>query len=189
MKTFLAALSLAVLISSASAATPLENVSAIAASLGTPMTLEAPLKLATPPASTAPLKSAVIAPNTSGSVSGYAWVTGNGFMNCSGGPNGSGWMSGWINLRADVNVTTADGASGTVSVNGTAYVSGSCQNGSGFVAGNAMLNGSGALYKAGRYVGSASLSGSAFINQYASGSFVWINQNVYLSGRYDQTAQ
>ncbi len=104
-------------------------------------------------------------------------------MNCSGG-----MRNGWINLRADVSVTTDDGGTAQFPVTGTVFLSGSCQGDSGFVNGNAMLNGSGPLYKAGRYVGSASLSGNAFINQYVSGSFAWISQNVYLSGSYSESA-
>jgi hypothetical protein len=182
----LLSLSLAVLASAASAA-PLENAAAIAVRLGAPSALPAPLVVAAPTPSTKPMKSALKVQGSSGPISGYVSVSGNGYLPCSG-PNGSGMMSGWINLRADVNVTTADGAAGSVPVSGTAFVSGSCQSGSGLVSGSAMLNGSGAIYKAGRYAGTAQLSGSLFINQYVSGGFAWINQSAYLSGTYNQTA-
>ena len=188
---------LALLASAAFAATPLENAAAVAAQLGASVAFE-PATIATPAARPAPEAAAKPAAPTpvkisaltgaSGSVSSYATASGNGSMNCSGGQRGGGMMSGWINLRADVSVTTDDGATAQVPVTGTAYLSGSCQNGGGFVNGSAMLNGSGSLYKAGRYVGSVSLSGNSFINQYVNGPFVWITQSVYLSGYYNESA-
>ena len=181
--------------SAASAATPLENAAEIAARLGAAAT--EPAVITTPasqPAAKTEKSAAAAIVNisnlsgASGSVSGYASATGSGSMSCSGGPLGSGWMNGWINLRADVSVTTDDGASARLPVTGTAFLSGSCRNGSGFVNGNATMNGSGSLYKAGRYVGTVSLSGNALINQYVTGPFVWITQSVFLSGRYDESA-
>lgn len=182
--------------SAAFAASPLENAASIAAQLGVSVSA-APATIAAPPAQAAAAAAKPAAPaavkiaallGASGSVSGYATASGNGSMNCSGGPRGGGMMSGWINLRADVSVTTDDGANAQVPVTGTVYLSGSCQNGGGFVNGNAMMNGSGSLYKAGRYVGTVSLSGNSFINQYVNGPFAWISQSVYLSGSYSESA-
>lgn len=193
---------LILLASAASAATPLENASAVAAALGASVSAPEAAAIAAPAgapfaAAPTPAKPASAAPGAvkiasltgaSGSVSGYASATGNGTMNCSGGPAGSGWMSGWINLSAQVSVTTDDGASAQFPVSGTVFLSGSCQRGSGFVSGSAQLNGSGSLYKAGRYAGTVSLSGNPFINQYVTGPFAWITQNVYLSGTYSESA-
>lgn len=195
MKTLLAA-SLVLIASIASYATPLENAAALAASLGVKVApaalpaVEAPrasavvLRAEAAPAKTVAATSTLTAP-ASGPLSGYINVTGNGSLMCSGGPRGSGWMNGWVNLSANVQVTTNDGASGYVYMTGSAFLSGSCQNGGGFVNGNALISGSGALYKAGKYVGTASLSSNAFINQYVSGGFAWINQSVYVTGRFD----
>ena len=187
---------LVVLASAASATTPLENASALAQQLGgSPIAIPTAASIATPAA--APVARAAAVPadasaaavkisalaGGSGSISGYASATGNGSMNCNGG-----WMNGWINLTAYVNVTTEDGANAQFPASGMAFLSGSCQNNGGFVSGNAMMNGSGSLYKAGRYVGAVNLSGSAFINQYVNAPFAWINQNVYLSGSYNENA-
>jgi hypothetical protein len=172
---------LVALASAASAATPLENALAVAAQLGASVSAPAAASIATPAAS-ASVVSAIA--GKSGSISGYATANGSGSMNCNGG-----MMSGWINLAANVSVTADDGATAQFPVNGTVFLSGSCTNGSGgFVSGNASLNGSGSLYKAGRYVGSVSLSGNAFINQYVNGPFAWITQSVYLSGNYNESS-
>jgi hypothetical protein len=187
---------LAVLASAASATTPLENASALAEQLGgSPIAIPAAASIATPPsAPVAPAAAAALAAASaasvkisaltggSGSISGYASATGNGSMNCNGS-----WMNGWANLTAYVSVTTEDGANAQFPVSGMAFLSGTCQNNVGFVSGSAMMNGSGSLYKAGRYVGSVNLSGNAFINQYVNAPFAWINQNVYLSGSYNET--
>jgi hypothetical protein len=185
---------LVLLASAASAAAPLETAAAIAAQLGAPVAVSPAAEIASPaakpapadpkaPSVAAPIKISSLA-GSSGSISGNVSVSGNGPMNCLGGR-----MSAWINLRADVSVTTDDGATAQFPVTGTVYLSGSCQRGSGgFVNGNVQLNGSGSLVKAGRSVGTVSLSGNAFINQYVTGTFAWINQNVSLSGSYSESA-
>jgi hypothetical protein len=181
---------LVLLASAASAATPLEKAAAIAEQLGmtaapAAAAIAAPaMRPASAAAASSPAVKIAVLAGASGSISGYASATGSGSMMCSGG-----MMSGWINLTANVSVTTDDGATAQFPVNGTAYLSGSCANGSGgFVSGSAYMNGSGALYKAGRYVGNASLSGNAFVNQYVNGPFAWITQSVYLSGSYNESA-
>src|ERR1700737_2246412 len=87
--------------SAAFAATPLENAAAIAAQLGATVSFE-PATIAAPAAQPAAAKSAAPAAvkiaelaGASGSVSGYATASGNGSMNCSGGPRGGGMISGW----------------------------------------------------------------------------------------------
>jgi len=178
-------LPLALLAASASAATPLENASALAARLGVTVPAESLPRVETPRAVLASQTPARRSEPRSGSISAYVNVTGSGMLTCSS-PRG-GWLSGWINLRSDVRVTTQDGASGIVPVTGMVYLSGSCQGSGGFVSGSTMISGSGALYKDGRYAGTASLSGNAFINQYVS-NFAWINQSVYVSGRFESAA-
>jgi hypothetical protein len=185
---------LVLLASAAFAATPIENAVAIAAQLGAPISAPPAAAIDSPAArpAAASAKAVVVAAPTaklslltgsSGSISGDAAASGSGPINCVGGR-----MSAWINLRADVSVTTDDGAAAQFPVRGTVFLSGSCQRGAGFASGSAQLNGSGPLIKAGRSVGTASLSGSAFINQYVTGSFIWVNQNVSLSGSYSETA-
>jgi len=191
--TKLLASCLLALASAASAATPLENASSIAAQLG--VKLPAAEAIATPAAAPAARRVAAQAvaktatvkisslTGGSGSVSGYVNASGNGSMNCVGS-----MISGWVNLTAQVSVTTDDGATANFPVNGNVYLSGTCQGNGGFVNGNAMMSGSGALYKAGRYVGTVNLSGNSFINQYVNAPFAWINQSVYLSGSYSESA-
>jgi hypothetical protein len=180
MKIILA-LTFASVASVASAATPLDGATRLAASLaGAPLEW-APPRVAEPTAKM--LSSDVPAPGA-GAIAGYAWISGTGFLSCVGQHN-SGWMSGWINLRGDVWVTAADGASGNVPVSGSVIVTGSCSNGSGYVAGNAAISGTGTLYKDGRAVRTASLSGYAWINRFVTAPFASFSENVYLTGRID----
>lgn len=179
-------LSLAVLLaSSVSAGTPLQNAALLAAEIGAPT----PASFEAPRAPVARETEFVRVPAwaaASGPVSGTAWLTGNGFMNCSASGNGMGWMSGWVNMRGDARVSTTSGATGSVPAQGTVFVSGSCSNGSGYVSGSGYISGTGTLYKDGRPVGSASLGGNLFLHQYASGNYLWANQYVLLNGRYDE---
>lgn len=180
----LLALPFALASSSVFATAPLDRAATLAAQLGAPIADSALRAPATPP--TKPLSAQKDASEAaSGPISGYASVSGSGSVNCSGGANGDGWMSAWVTLRGDVHVSTNDGASGRVPVSGSVHLSGSCRRGSGSVSGNASLSGSGTLYKNGRPAGRAQMSGSVFISQYVSGSFLWINQSVYLSGHFD----
>jgi hypothetical protein len=184
---------LVALASAASAATPLENAALIAAQLGAKVS--APEAIKTPAAAPAARPAAVrlaVSPaavkttalaGTSGSISGYVNASGNGSMMCNGS-----MMSGWINLTANVSVTTDDGANAQFPVSGNVYLSGSCQGNGGFVSGSAMMTGYGSLYKAGRYVGTVNLSGNSFISQYVNAPFAWINQSVYVSGYYTENA-
>ncbi|MDX6768251.1 MAG: hypothetical protein SF051_01855 [Elusimicrobiota bacterium] len=188
MKTLSAVFALVVAVpSSAGVALPAaDRVAALAAQAG----------LALPPAAAfeapafAPVKGAAVrvsaaAPAaTSGWVSGSGYVRGNGSLHCSEWNGGHGNMSGWIRFDGDVPVNGPDGSRGTVRVDGTAHVSGSCRNGSGHVSGSVSLSGSGTLYKDGRPVGRASVSGHAFVSQFVNGPFAWFNEHVTVSGPF-----
>src|SRR6185503_9479887 len=132
--TKLLASCLVVLASAASAATPLESASSIAAQLG--VKLPAPQAVATPASAPAARKAAAVKLSTltggSGSISGYVNVSGNGSMMCNGT-----MISGWVNLTANVSVTTDDGANAQFPVTGNVFLNGTCQGNGGFVSGSA----------------------------------------------------
>lgn len=134
----------------------------------------------------APLPVPPPAVSVSAPLSADGYVSGSGNISCSG-PRGSGMRSGWITLQGNVNVRTSDGATGTVAVGGSVFVNGSCSNDSGFVNGSGTVSGSSPVYgRDGKYAGRAELSGTVFVNQYASGFYVWVNnQHVSFSGRVD----
>ncbi len=157
---------LVLLASASAAATPLESAAAIAVQLGVPVAQ--------------PMAAATFT-RASGSIYTTATAKGSGLLECYGSPTGQGW----IDLSAEGRFTTDDGASAQFPITGKVFLSGPCRLG--FVHGNAWMNGSGALYKNGRAVGAVSLSGVVFIDQYVTDTFVWITQDVFLSGRYDET--
>lgn len=178
MRTLLASC-LVLFAAAAAEADLLENAAAIAARLGAIVAVPEAAAIASPSAQ--PLAAAAAFVRTSGSIYTTATATGSGPLECYGSPTGHGW----IDLRAEARVTTADGASAQFPVTGSVLLDGPCRLG--FVTGNTWMNGSGTLYKDGRPVGTVSLSGAIFINQYVTGTFVWVAQDVFLSGRYDET--
>ena len=173
----LLAASLFFLASPALAATPLQHAVAIAAEIG------AGAPAAVTPVVSVPVTAPLAPPRTnavsSGWASGSGWVMGNAFMNCSAPPNGSGWMNGNANLNGTIPVNGPDGTSGNISVSGFVWLSGSCSNNQGFVSGSTTLNGWGTLY--GR---DGKAAGTGFVNQYVTGSFVFINQYASVSGNF-----
>lgn len=160
----------------------------IASQIGTPLPAGAPV--ATVPVASA---KAVATPGpraaASGSVSGTGMLSGSGYMRCNAPQNGSGWMSGGINLSAQMPIYGPDGAYGTIPVSGYVFLNGSCRNGSGFVSGSAQVTGYGALYaRDGRRAGTVRLNGTVFVNQYVS-EFAWINQFTTVTGWFTEDPQ
>jgi hypothetical protein len=154
----------------------------IASQIGAPLPVSAPAVVV--PVAVAKEAAPVRAAASSGYVSATGFLSGNGYLQCSAPRGGSGWMSGSVNLTAQMPVNGPDGAYGTVPVSGYVYLTGSCQNGSGFVSGSASVNGYGTLYtREGKRAGTVQLNGSVFVSQYASG-FVWINQYATVSGYF-----
>ena len=157
----------------------------IASQIGAPLpqgvpAVEAPVAISAPALAAPAANVSVI----SSYVSASGNLSGNGYLHCSAPQNGSGWMSGSINLSAQMLVNGPDGARGTIPVSGYAYLTGSCQNGAGFVSGSVSVTGYGTLYsREGNRAGTVSLNGSVFVSQYASG-FVWINQYATVSGYF-----
>ncbi|MDP3542852.1 MAG: hypothetical protein Q8T11_10355 [Elusimicrobiota bacterium] len=157
----------------------------IASQIGAPVAFDA-APVVVPPAKAVVISAAPRAGTlASGYVSASGTVSGSGYLHCSAPQNGSGWMSGSVNLSGSLPVNGPDGARGSVPVSGHVYLTGSCQNGGGFVSGSAFLQGSGSLYgRDGRLAGTVRLDGSVFISQYASSSFLWVNQFTTLSGYF-----
>jgi len=154
----------------------------IASQIGAPLPAGAPAVAV--PVAVAKAVPAVSAAGSSGYVSATGTLSGSGFMQCNAPRNGSGWMSGWVNLSSQMSVNGPDGAHGTVPVSGTVYLTGSCQNGSGFVSGSASVSCYGTLYaRDGKRAGSVQLNGNVFVNQFVSG-FAWINQYANVSGYF-----
>jgi len=179
----LLAASLVLIAAPAFAATPLQRAAVIAAELGTVLPAVTTPEVAVP--ATLPVKAPRTAAAASGWANGFGWVTGNASMNCSAPPNGSGWMNGNANLNGSIPVNGPDGTSGNISVSGFVWLSGSCSNNQGFVSGSSMVDGWGTLYgRDGKPAGTARVSGTVFINEYAFGSFIWINQSVSVSGNF-----
>jgi hypothetical protein len=178
MKTLSAALALVVAVPcSAGTLLPAERVAAIAAAA-----FEAP--------AFAPVKARAAAavkadePVRAGSASGSGWVNGSGWLNCSShDPQRPGWFSGWIRLDGDIRVYGPDGTVGSVRVDGSIHVSGSCTNGSGFAHGSGRVDGRGYLYKDGRPVGMADVSGTVFLNRYVHGH-AFFTEHVSVSGQF-----
>lgn len=184
MRTLCAALVLAVAVpsSAGSALNAPERVAALAAAAG----LSPAAPQATPvfaPVTARPSRRLGLAA-ASGPVSGTGYVTGSGFLNCSSqDPRQPGYFSGWVRLTGSIPVSGPDGASGSIPMEGSAFVSGSCSNGGGFATGSASLSGSGRLYKDGRAVGRADVSGHVFLNRYVSG-YAWFNEYISVNGRF-----
>jgi hypothetical protein len=176
---------LVLLASAASAATPLEKVSAIADSIGAPAPAEAPALPAVP--ATAPLaRSAAPAP-ASLPISANVYVKGTSWLDCLENPAhiGVGSMAGDIQVRGEASVTAPDGSTGVIRVEGTTWVRGTCQNGTGFVRGDVELSGSGPLMKDGRITGTAHLSGKLVIDQIAASTYLSVGTSVPLTGTVD----
>lgn len=186
MKTLSALLALVVAVpcSAASALAPAERVAAIAASAGLALpgacAFEAP-RFA--PVKSADLRRAAQSPVNSGSAYGTGWVNGSGWLHCSGANNQPGWFSGWIRLDGDIRVNGPDGTTGNIRVDGSVHVSGSCRDGAGFAGGSGRVSGSGYLYKDGRPVGRADVSGTVFLNRYVHGH-AWFNEHVSVNGYF-----
>lgn len=173
MKNFLAA-SLILLASAAAAATPLENAVDLAARLGVQTQTPAPASaIETPSSAFAPRTEAPL----SDTFSVFAYVSGGNMLFCSGG-----WFNGSVHLRGSVAVRTKSGATGNIPVDGTYFAQGSCRQGSGYLSGGATVDGAGTLYKDGRPVGSARVSGRLSFSRYVSGSYLQIDENVFFSG-------
>lgn len=183
MKTLLAALVLAAAPAAALDAT--QRVNAIAASAGLVLPVPAePLVFAPVKAVRVPVRVAVSADAVgSGSAYGSGFVNGSGWLHCSSRDNHPGWFSGFVNLDGDVRVTGPDGTAGNVRVSGMISVSGSCSNGGGFANGSGTVSGSGYLYKDGRSVGRADMSGHVFLNRYVSG-YAYFSEYVSLNGYF-----
>lgn len=179
----LLAASLVLLAAPAFAATPLARAAVIASELGVSLPAATAPELAMP--ATLPVKAPRADAVSSGWASGNGWVTGNAFMNCSAPPNGSGWMNGNASLNGNVTVNGPEGTSGNINISGFVWLSGSCQNNQGYVSGSTTLDGWGTLYgRDGKPAGTARVSGTVFINQFIFGSFLFINQNVSVSGNF-----
>lgn len=160
----------------------LATAALIASQIGAPLPADAPVVVVPVAVARQTAPSAPIAQSSYVSASGY--LSGSAYMSCNAPQNSSGWMSGTVNLTAQMQVTGPDGARGTVPVSGYAFLSGSCQNGAGFVSGSASVRGVGTMYgRDGRRAGTVSLDGSVFVHQYVSG-FAWINQYATLSGYF-----
>jgi hypothetical protein len=185
MKTLSAALALVLAVPCSAALPAADRVAALAVQAG--LTLPAAAAFEAPVF--APIKGAAVrhaAPRAAalaGPVSGSGYVRGSGSVHCSSWNGGHGNLSGWVRFDGDIPVTGPDGARGSVRVDGTAYVSGSCTNGSGHVMGSTTVTGSGTLYKDGAAVGRANVSGHLFVTQFVHGSYVWFNEYVTVSGQ------
>lgn len=158
------------------------HVAAIAAQLGTvvPDSVPVPAMPRTVPI-TATRRDVV----ASGPASGNGWVSGSAYMSCTAPNGGSGWMNGSVNLTGVIPVSGPDGVSGNIPVSGFAFLGGSCQDGQGFVSGSATVDGWGTLYgRDGKPAGTARVMGTVFINQYAFGSFLYVNQNASVTGSF-----
>ena len=150
----------------------------IASQIGAPLPADAPAVIV--PTAAATVVPAARAAAASGSVSATGNLSGSTSMQCN-----SGWMNGWVNLTAQMQVSGPDGTHGTVPVSGQVHLSGSCQNGSGgFVSGSASVSGYGTMYsREGRRAGTVRLNASVFINQHVS-EFAWINQYATVHGYF-----
>src|SRR5271165_3902331 len=95
---------LVLLASAASAATPLEKVSAIADSIGAPVPAAAPVVLAVP--ATAPVPQSAAPASASGPISANAYVKGTSWLDCLENPAhiGVGSMAGDIQVRGEASV-------------------------------------------------------------------------------------
>jgi hypothetical protein len=159
-----------------------ERMLAIAAQIGAPLP-EAPV-VAVPVAAVKAIPKAPSVEPLASAASGRGIISGQGHLFCSGDARHGGWMNGSIFLSGSIRVEGPDGAAGNVDVTGFASVSGFCRDRSGFVNGSGDVSGRGTLYKDGKSVGVANVSGMVFINDYASGGWVWSSQPVSVSGSF-----
>lgn len=183
MKTLLAALVLAAAPAVALDVPARVNALAFSAGLALPAAQE-PLVFAPVKAVRVPVRVVAVDGVSSGSAFGSGYVNGSGSLHCSSmDPRRPGNFSGFIRLDGDIRVTGPDGTSGSIRVDGSTFVSGSCSNGAGWVNGSASVSGSGYLYKDGRAVGRADVSGHVFLNRYVSG-FAFFNEYVSVNGYF-----
>jgi hypothetical protein len=142
------------------------------------------LNISLPPAPAAPAAAPVLplSPHKD-YLSGSGTVTGSGPVQCSS-MDGSGQMSGNIWLNGSIPVQ-AGALRGNIQVSGSIWLRGTCTNNQGFASGNADLSGSGTIYDQAGKPHHARISGSAYLSQYVSSSYAWINQSVTFSGAVD----